>query len=53
MQFVKSAEYIEQLQTAIENADKTAVIALTQDLHPADIADIFDDLNIEEAKFTF
>ncbi len=53
MQFEKSVAYIEQLQEAIEHSDKQAVADLVQELHPADIADIFDDLSIQEAKFTF
>lgn len=53
MQFVKTKEYIDQLQAAISSEDKTVVFGLVQDLHPADIADIFDDLNIEEAKYIF
>ncbi len=53
MQFVKNIEYIEQLQTAILGEDKTTVVELVKDLHPADIADIFDDLNINQAKYVF
>lgn len=53
MQFVKTKEYINQLQAAISNENKTVVFDLVQDLHPADIADIFDDLSIEEAKYIF
>ncbi len=40
-------------QTAISNEDKAAVVELVQDLHPADIAEVFDDLNIDEAKYVF
>lgn len=53
MQFVKTKEYIDQLQTAILNEDKSEIFSLVQNLHPADIADIFDDLDIDEAKHVF
>ncbi|PVX50717.1 Mg2+ transporter MgtE [Balneicella halophila] len=53
MQFVKTKEYIDQLQAAISNDDKTVILGLINDLHPADIAEIFDDLTIEEAKYIF
>ncbi len=52
-QFVKTIEYIEQIQTAILNEEKDTIVALMQDLHPADIAEVFDDLNIDEAKYVF
>lgn len=53
MQFVKTKEYVDQLQTAIYNEDNETVFELVKDLHPADIADIFDDITIEEAKYIF
>ncbi len=52
-QFVKTIEYIEQIQTAILNEEKDTVVTLIEDLHPADIAEIFDDLSIDEAKYVF
>lgn len=53
MQFVKTKKYIDQLQAAISNEDTKALTGLVQDLHPADIADIFNDLTIDEAKYVF
>lgn len=53
MQFEKTKEYIEQLQTAILNENEALAKELIAELHPADIADVFDDLSIEEAKFLF
>ncbi len=53
MQFVKTIDYINELQAAISDDEKATVIELVRDLHPADIADVFDDLNIDEAKYVF
>lgn len=53
MQFVKTKDYIDQLQAAISNENKAAVFSLIEDLHPADIADVFDDITIDEAKYVF
>lgn len=53
MQFVKTKEYIDQLQAAISDNDKVTILSLIEDLHPADIAEIFDDITIEEAKYIF
>lgn len=53
MQFEKTKEYIEDLQAAILNENETLARELIAELHPADIADVFDDLSIEEAKFLF
>lgn len=53
MRFELTREYLEQLRGAIEAKDNKAVKELTNDLHPADIAEIFDEINIEEARFVY
>ncbi|RUT79294.1 magnesium transporter [Ancylomarina longa] len=53
MQFELTREYIDILKTIIENKNEAEAIALMKELHPADIAEIYDELNIEEAKFLY
>lgn len=53
MSFELNREYIEQLKELIAEARKKEVAALMEDLHPADIAEVMDDLNIDEAKFIY
>ena len=45
--------YIEELRELIEQRNETLALAKINPLHPADIAEIYDELNIEEAKFLF
>lgn len=52
-QFELTREFIEELQQNIEFEEKDHIVKMLQDLHPADIAEIYEELNIEEAKFTF
>lgn len=52
-QFELTREFIEELQQNIEFEQKEQIIAMLEDLHPADIAEIYEELNIDEAKFTF
>lgn len=53
MSFEVHKEYIEQLRVLIEEKNGAKVEALMEDLHPADIAEIMDDLTIDEAKFIY
>lgn len=53
MHFELSREYLETLKTAIETQDKKLTKELTFELHPADIAEIFDELNIEQARYIY
>ena len=46
-------EYIEQLKEIIDKADELQALSMIEDLHAADIADIYDELNIDEAKFLY
>lgn len=53
MQFELTREYIDNLKQIIEDKNEVEAIALTKELHPADIAEIYDELSIEEAKFLY
>ena len=53
MPFELTREYISNLKEQIEQDDEKSVVDLVSNLHPADIADIFDELNIEEAKYVY
>ncbi len=51
MQFELTREYIEELRLNIEQENSVAAFDLIKDLHPADIAEIYDGLTIDEARF--
>ncbi len=51
--FELTREYIDNLQAFIEAKDENAVSALLEELHPADIAEIYEELSIDEAKFVY
>lgn len=51
MHFELTREYIEQLTGEIEKNDEVAVFERLKDLHPADIAEIYNELSIDEARF--
>lgn len=53
MNFEITKENIEQLRELVNAKKKKEVAALMEELHPADIAEIMDDLSIEEAKFIY
>ncbi len=53
MQFEITKEYIERLKELIENENTEAVVQLMDELHAADIAEIMDDLSMDEAKFIY
>ncbi|MDE5418316.1 magnesium transporter [Labilibaculum sp. DW002] len=53
MQFELTREYIDDLKLIIEEQNEAEAIALMDELHPADIAEIYDELGIEEAKFLY
>lgn len=52
-QFELTREFINDLQLLIENEQSDKIITLLSDLYPADIAEIYEELNIDEAKYTF
>mgnify|MGYP001095047834 CR=1 FL=1 len=51
MQFELTREYIDQLRNHIEKNDEVATFEMVKDIHPADIAEIYDELSIDEARF--
>lgn len=53
MQFELTKSFLEELGTAVESQDKQKIIALTSNLHPADIAEIFDKMDIPTAGFIY
>lgn len=53
MRFELTREFLEDLREAIDNNQKEKVKTELSVLHQADIAEIFDELNIEEAKFVY
>ena len=53
MEFKISKELIAQLQELIQSNNSTALEALLADMHQADIAEILDELTIDEATYIF
>jgi len=53
MSFEDIKENIEQFRELIENNQRDKVVAILEELHAADIAELMDDLNIEEAKYVY
>ena len=51
--FELTREYIDHLQELISAKDENTITSLLSDLHPADIAEIYEELSIEEAKFLY
>lgn len=51
MQFELNKEYIDHLFSLIENNKKEEVEAMMKELHPADIKEIYDVINIEQARY--
>ncbi len=52
-QFELTHDFLSQLEELIDNGDSQQVAAALRDLHPADIAEIMEELNNERAKFAF
>jgi magnesium transporter len=46
-------EYIDKVKELIEQKDEEQVKAMVRDLHPADIAELCNDLKVEEARFIY
>lgn len=53
MNFKITREFIDQLRQAVRLGEGSAIQAALVDLHPADIAEIFETIDAEEAKFIF
>ncbi|MFC2097281.1 magnesium transporter [Bacteroidota bacterium] len=53
MPFQLTKEFIITLKEIINEKDEKKAISLINELHPADIAEIYDEISIEEAKFLY
>lgn len=53
MQFELTNDFLETLKEDISRFDRDAVSAKVGELHPADIAEILDEVNLQEAQFIF
>ena len=53
MSFELTREFLGNLKQLIAESDEKSVASLVSGLHAADIADVFDELSIEEAKFLY
>ncbi|MCL3781828.1 magnesium transporter [Prolixibacteraceae bacterium JC049] len=53
MNFELTRDYLQTLQELIANDKNSEVQVLIEELHPADIAEIMDNLSIEEAKYIY
>lgn len=51
--FELTREFVENLQDLIEKKDESAIREILQELHPADIAEIYVELNLEDAKYLY
>jgi len=46
-------EYISELKAVIETKDQKTALAMMDELHPADIAEIYGELSIDESKYLY
>lgn len=53
MPFKITRKYIDELKQIIENKDDVQALEMMNNLRAPDIAEIYDDLNIDEAKFLY
>jgi len=53
MQFKITREYIDNLKQIVEDKDEIEAVKMLNGLHAADIAEIYVDLDIDEAKFLY
>ncbi len=51
--FELTREYIDNMRELISSKDETSISSLLEELHPADIAEIYEELSLEEAKFIY
>jgi len=51
MNFELTKEYLDELRERIANQDEEGAYKMIEDLHSADIAEIYNELNMEEARF--
>lgn len=53
MHFEVTKQFVDDIKEAIKEQNETVAIDLLNDLHSTDIADLYDELNIDEAKFLY
>ncbi|MCT4639544.1 MAG: magnesium transporter [Bacteroidales bacterium] len=53
MEFELTKEYIEELKHFIAEEDANSARSKIENLHPADIAEIYDEISIDEARFLY
>jgi len=53
MKFDLTKDYLSELNALIDNKDSKSVLSFIEDSHPADIAEILDQLDFENASFLF
>jgi magnesium transporter len=53
MKFDLTKDYLSELNALIDNKDSKSVLSFIEDCHPADIAEILDQLDFESASFLF
>lgn len=53
MQFKLTKEFIDDLIVAIEKEDRSFLVSHMDSLHPADIAEVLDVVNLQEAQFLY
>jgi magnesium transporter len=53
MQFELTTDSLDSLKAAIAAGNDEYIVALLQERHPSDIAEIFNELDLEEAKFVY
>jgi magnesium transporter len=53
MHFELTREFLDELRKALKEKDQPLLEAIMADLHPADIAEVFDELDIDEARDAF
>lgn len=53
VKFELTREFIDHLKVQIEQKEELAISELISELHPADIAEIYEELHLEEAKYLY
>jgi magnesium transporter len=53
MKLELTREFISELRAIIEAKDEKAALSMMSELHPADIAEIYEELSLEEAKYLY
>ncbi|WP_321287579.1 magnesium transporter [uncultured Sunxiuqinia sp.] len=53
MQFELNREFIDELKSLIEQEASEAILSKLEGLHPTEIAEVMDELNMDEAKYLY